>query len=201
VLGVVLLSVDAAGLTILLAINGVLLALGELSTAGAHVGLAALQAGFLGLQPAGFRGRQLAAPDSLPNASLLGTVTAFNSADRRGLALGVVFLAINLFRKPVLLALNFRPFLPGELAIALHLGYFFVNGSFLPLEPGGFGGSQLAALDALSDALLLKLSSPLQARGALRRRALRECQGADHQGGNHCNLFHALLQGAVTPFV
>ena len=45
----------------------------------------------------------------------------------------------------------------GEMAVVLgaHASLFLVNAGFLVLEVRGFAGGELAALDALSDAILL----------------------------------------------
>jgi hypothetical protein len=68
-----------------------------------------------------------------------------------------VFVAIDPFGLLVLLLLDGLTVLFGQVAVVLnaHASLFFVDAGFLMFESAGFAGGELAALDALSDAVLL----------------------------------------------
>ena len=71
--------------------------------------------------------------------------------------LGVVLVAVDPFGFLILLLLDGFAILFGQVAVVLcaHAFFFFVYAGFLMFEVAGFAGGELAALDALSDAVLL----------------------------------------------
>src|SRR5258708_25378217 len=108
-------------------------------------------------QFSGFAGGQLAAFDALGNAVLL---IFAELADRivavmRGV--GVVLVSVDLLGKLVLLFIDGGFFRRSQFAaVGCAVGASFtVDGRFLGFQVGGFTGSQLAALHALRDAVLL----------------------------------------------
>lgn len=69
----------------------------------------------------------------------------------------VVLVTVDPFGFLVLLLLDGFAVLFGQVAVVLrgHASLFLIDAGFLMLEVAGFAGGELAALDALSDAVLL----------------------------------------------
>src|SRR5882762_3639183 len=79
---------------------------------------------------------------------------------------GIVLVCVDLFRQSVLLVLQLRTVGRSQLAIVrgAHAGLFLVHTSFLRLQLLGLSGCELAALDAIGDAILLIFLAMLNGR-------------------------------------
>src|SRR5258708_40085818 len=107
-------------------------------------------------QFSGFAGGQLAAFDALGNAVLLIFAALADGIVAVMRGVGVVLVSVNLLGKLILLFIDGGFFRRGQFAAvgcAVGAG-FTVYGRFLGFQVGGFTGSQLSALHALTAAAL-----------------------------------------------
>src|SRR5208283_2390232 len=156
--GVVLLVIDVLRSAVLFLVDLFLFAVGELTAVRGTIRLHLLvDALLLILELGGFAGRQLAALHALGNAGLLifAALPHLIVAVMRGV--GVVLVLINLLGHLVLLLVDLLLFGRRQLsAVGSAVGAgFAIDRRFLRFQLGSFTGSQLAALHALRDAVLL----------------------------------------------
>src|ERR1700690_702347 len=131
----------------------------QLTTVGRAIIVAFfVDCGFATFEVSGFACGQLAALHALGNPFLLIALTLSNF----GLGIGVLYprivlVAVNILGDSVLLLMQGCAVGAGQMAIVqlAHVAFFVVDLGFLGLEMYGFARSQLAALDAVGNAVLL----------------------------------------------
>src|SRR6266481_2280700 len=158
--GVVLFLVDVARRLVLFLVDLLLFASRQRAAIGfAVAGYVLVDALLLFFELSGFTRSELAALDALSDAVLLifAALADFVVAIVGGV--GVVLVGVNLLRHLILLLVDPGFFGRRQLSAvgrAVRAG-FLVDGRFLVFKVGGFSGSELAALHAVGDAVLLVL--------------------------------------------
>jgi len=156
---VVLVAIDLAGLAVLLAVHLGALLRGEFATVRSTVVADfVVNLGFIVFEVRGLASGELSALDALSDAVLLVLGSLANFALGIGvLHRRVVLVLVDLLGHLILLLSQGLLVGIGKLAVVefAHVALFLVDGGFFLLEVGGFAGSELSALDALSDAVLL----------------------------------------------
>src|SRR5437660_1452920 len=171
---VVLVAVDLARLTVLLAINlGALLWVQFAAVRSAIVADFMVDLGFIVFEVRGFAGGELPALDALSDAVLLvlGSLANFT------LGIGVlhrrvVLVLVNLLGHLILLLGQSFLVGGGQLAVIelAHVALFLVDRGFFLFQVRGFTGGQFPALHAVSDAVLLVFFAVLNALAGCWRR-------------------------------
>src|SRR5208282_3100567 len=181
--GVVLLVVDVLRFPVLFPVDLLLFARGQLAAVGGAVrGHLVIDGLLLAFQLPSLFGRQRAAGNALCDAVLLvlAALADFVIPVVRGI--GVVLVVVNLPGGPVVLPVELGFIGRSQVAVVLgaHFVRLFADGPLAVLQVLGLAGGQLAALNALGDALLLEVAP--RSRGRLRRGRLARRRGGRARG-------------------